>query len=429
MAQCDFQLLKVTPKGNLFRCTRCGLEPPATKHSKIRATCTDPTATPNIRRPSIVSQVDHYQTAVRRWKKAGSPVRPDGEVERIFEKHCAKCPYYADGICRHENCGCHVGPPNPDSALVKFATAIGVGAPAQAMTNKLKMATEKCPIGKWPEPRWITNADRAAATSRLTGMVPSTVTAVAGVSRSGISSALQIAELLHIHPFSISTECELTELSHGFRFKGARADDGDLLIVDDTVASGTSMKKLKANSKQITGRTKILYAVTFASVDARHLVDFYAEDLDLPHYLEWNFFNSVHSPNTALDFDGILCRDCRTEEDDDGHAYEIFLATAEPKYLPRRVPVPLIVTARLEKYRPQTEAWLSRWGIRWDKLVMGPWASLEERRANYSSQFKGQAFADSTCSIFVESDPRQALAIFKHAQKTVICPTTSEVFT
>ena len=162
------------------------------------------------------------------------------------------------------------------------------------------------------------------------------------------------------------------------RFARAPQDNGLLAIIDDTVASGASIRLLKRRAHRI-GRPHVL-AVTFANPEASHLVDLFAVELPLPHFLEWNFFNSVHSPITALDFDGILCRDCRTEEDDDGPAYERFSSDAEPLYLPRRRPVPLIVTARLERYRSQTEQWLARWGIQCERLVMGPWSTLRSGR-------------------------------------------------
>ncbi len=62
----------------------------------------------------------------------------------------------------------------------------------------------------------------------------------------------------------------------------------------------------------------------------------------------------------ALDFDGILCQDCQPWQDDDGDNYVQWMKTATPLYVPRRTEVPLIVTARLNKYRAITQAWLDR---------------------------------------------------------------------
>ena len=274
------------------------------------------------------------------------------------------------------------------------------------------------------KPRWISNQHRAEATRKLAGMVPNEVTAVAGVCRSGLSSAMQIAELRHLHAFAVSGDGELVRLAHGFRFRDPAPDDGTLLIVDDTLASGVSFRNLKASLDRKSLNRPILFGVTFCSLRGIGIVDLYAEKLELPHYLEWNFFNSVHSTRAALDFDGVLCRECRTEEDDDGEHYCQFLESAEPLNLPRRVPIPLIITARLERFRPQTEAWLTRWNIRWKRLEMGPWKSRRERQSGDVVKFKARLFEDSSLPIFVESCPRQARLIHELTRKTVICPTS-----
>lgn len=117
----------------------------------------------------MMAKVDHYQAAVRRWHEAGCPIRTDEEMAEIFEQHCAKCPYYANGTCRHEQCGCNVGPPDEKSPLVSIASVLGVGKPAEALTNKLRMATEKCPTGKFPA-AYPRDVKQLAAVSCLFGM-------------------------------------------------------------------------------------------------------------------------------------------------------------------------------------------------------------------------------------------------------------------
>jgi uncharacterized HAD superfamily protein len=148
-----------------------------------------------------------------------------------------------------------------------------------------------------------------------------------------------------------------------------------------------------------------------------------------PHFLEWNFPNAWVYANMAYDFDGIFCEDCPSEADDDGRRYEEFLRSAAPKYLPRNYPVKLIVTARLEKWRSQTEEWLRRHGIAWKELAMGPWPSLAARRAARDiDKFKAYCLAHSTCYAFVESDPHQAESIAKLAKKPVLCPEARRFF-
>jgi hypoxanthine phosphoribosyltransferase len=290
----------------------------------------------------------------------------------------------------------------------------------------LRVLQTVCPQGKWQENiRWVRTVDRTAAVEKLIGRIPDDVTAVAGVPRSGMSAAGQIAEALHVRLYAIHASTGLVELASGERFHGERPDDGTLLIVDDTVASGLSMYALRERIREVSTRRRVLTAVVYASPEAAHTVDLYAEILPLPHFLQWNFFNSVHAPTTALDFDGILCEDCPAEDDDDGPRYVRFLETAKPKYLVRSCEIPLIVTARLEKYRDPTNAWLRRWGVRCRELVMGPWA---ERSHTYDiGQFKGQVYRDSAATIFVESCPAQTRVIADVSGKRVICPAKGEI--
>jgi hypothetical protein len=83
------------------------------------------------KRPNIVRRALTYAQAIRRWERAGRPVRSDEEVAAILGEQCMPCTWYIDGSCHHRNCGCRV---NQNKT---------------PLTNKLRMATESCPIGKW----------------------------------------------------------------------------------------------------------------------------------------------------------------------------------------------------------------------------------------------------------------------------------------
>ena len=157
-------------------------------------------------------------------------------------------------------------------------------------------------------------------------------------------------------------------------------------------------------------------------------MDLFARLLPPPHLFEWNLFNRQQSQALALDMDGVLCEDFVGNEEN-AEEYLSFLERTRPRWLPRRHEVPLIVTARLERYRPQTLLWLARYGVRVRQLVMGPWRTIDERRQGFDAgQFKGQAFAASSCRLFVESDERQARAIFEASGRPVLCASTGRIF-
>jgi len=80
---------------------------------------------------SIFNLVYRYTRALSRWIKAGRPVRCEEEIKQIFESFCEPCEAYEgeSSFCLH--CGCRVNLANA------------------AMLNKIAMATEECPMGKW----------------------------------------------------------------------------------------------------------------------------------------------------------------------------------------------------------------------------------------------------------------------------------------
>ena len=338
--------------------------------------------------------------------------------------------------------------PTPDNltpAIVTFAAAAlredhpGERAQLLAATRGLRGAPEFGVSEPFTPatttPRYLTEADLVRDTLALIPKLPHNVTAVAGVSRSGVAPAAILAMHLHV-PLLIlrHEERDIISASHGWRLdKGKPAASGVTLVVDDTCMTGRSVRL----SREITAGAGIeaLHSGVYVNPAAEHKPDICAVDLPWPHLLSWNLCNSVLLPSCAFDFDGVLCRDCRPEEDDDGPAYSRFLETAEPLHLPRREPIPLIVTARLAKYRPQTEAWLRRHGIRWKQLTMGPWTSWQHRQGKDVGAWKAEhyrRFARKPCGLkpklFIESDPRQAERIAEVSGGLVVCPTNARCY-
>lgn len=79
--------------------------------------------------PGLLSRLTGYGTAVARWLRAGRPVRSDERVAELLTVHCEPCEHFAGESCR--KCGC------------------AVGRSKSGWANKLRMATESCPIGLW----------------------------------------------------------------------------------------------------------------------------------------------------------------------------------------------------------------------------------------------------------------------------------------
>jgi uncharacterized HAD superfamily protein len=173
-----------------------------------------------------------------------------------------------------------------------------------------------------------------------------------------------------------------------------------VLLVDDSCWSGTALSNAVRWIKEhwsIEPETLAVYVRPQVERRVKH----WAASLG-DHWFEWNIFNAPFIENVAFDFDGVLCRDFTGEEDDDGERYAKALLAMEPTHRRPQKPV-RIVTARLEKYREPTEAWLARHGIAVERLVMGPWKTKQEREAADLWGWKAQQVKRLGVSLFVES--------------------------
>jgi adenine/guanine phosphoribosyltransferase-like PRPP-binding protein len=289
------------------------------------------------------------------------------------------------------------------------------------------------------ETQWVSLQQLAHDVQLLASSLPSDITAIVGVARSGITPASMVASLLHLPLLSIrQTLNDVVEVGNGWRLGGSNhikaAASGKVAIVDDTVMTGNSLKAIAAIV-----RNKFPHAITaaiYVNPLAKRKPDIWVRDLGWPHLLEWNIFNSVLSPNVAVDFDGILCQDCPRGSDDDGPRYLEFIRNAKPLYVPRKVPLPLIVTARIEKYRAETEDWLKRHRINFYRLVMHPAATLRERQRDDIAAFKARHFGEWASThiarpaplMFIESEDWQARRISQLTGLLTVCPSTGRVY-
>lgn len=197
---------------------------------------------------------------------------------------------------------------------------------------------------------------------------------------------------------------------------GAMPPEGGLLLVDDVCLTGATMEAARARLADRRPAGAVHRLAVFCRAGSEAAVDLSFARAPADPIFEWSLFRSPVVGRAMFDLDGIFCGDCPAEDDDDGERYRRFLQTATPQAVPRG-PVHSIVTARLEKYRPETEAWLARHGIAWGRLVMLDLASdAERRRTRPQGRFKAAAYAaDTGAVLFVESETWQAREIARNA--------------
>jgi adenine/guanine phosphoribosyltransferase-like PRPP-binding protein len=330
--------------------------------------------------------------------------------------------------------------------ILKLGAGWLLGEAIRNIRNAPPPAKRKNPFKMQPNKqiRFVTLCDYSEDIRRLSSLVPPETTCIAGVARSGLYAATMIAMLHHLPLLTIrQTLNDVVDAGNGFRIGGSShvgPDRSQVLVIDDTVFTGNSIRQIRPLLDREFGRENYKIATVYknpnANIDPQDEPDFFATTLPWPHILEWNVFNSILSPSMAVDFDGVLCHECPPGADDDGPKYAEWMANAKPLYTPRRCSIPIIVTARLERYRGLTEEWLTRNNIHWDRLVMHPAATLAERNADDIGAYKAEHFEAWASThkaapgpiLFVESDDSQAQRIAEITGRHVVCPATASVY-
>lgn len=277
-------------------------------------------------------------------------------------------------------------------------------------------------------------SDLSLLVGRHACKVPQDVEVVVGIPRSGLMAASIVAlkanlPLTDLYAFlrndalkkGSTRSYKLNELTYP---QEARK----ILLVDDSVASGNSLREALDKLRQVYAGEVVTLAV-FAQSDSRKKVDIHLEVVDQPRVFEWNIMHHPYLANACLDIDGVLCVDPTQAENDDGPAYRRFLRQTAPLVIPS-VRVKHLVTSRLEKYRPETEDWLARHGVQYGQLHMLDLPTAEERRRlNMHHKFKASVYrADPLSTLFVESEAQQALEIMRAADKPVYCTENNQMY-
>jgi len=307
--------------------------------------------------------------------------------------------------------------------VAKITSALGI-RPCGGCGSRQKTLNDWVKYRRPEPPQWISTQELVADSYRLAGMLPAETTAIAGVPRSGMIPAAIIAAHRHLPLYTIN-QGTLVDVGRGSRLDSP-PPLGLVVTVDDTVMTGAQLKRTRKNLSKY---ANVQHAAVYVEPHARTKPDYSVAIVDAPHLLEWNLFNSTFVAGICTDMDGILCDDPPWGEGVSTKDYETSIYNAIPRYLPRKLPVKAIVTARQEKYRAVTEAWLERHGVLYDDLVMGPWATVQERAEPHAiSCWKAEQFERLRPNFFVESDKHQAIEISQISGGWVICPDAQMVY-
>lgn len=297
----------------------------------------------------------------------------------------------------------------------------------QETAERLRQSAGIGPRGERQGIRFVRWTDFEQDILDLWRRLPWPISGIAGCPRSGMYAAAKLAILSGVPLWAADEAGPPKPVGHGQRLRMAKKAKpaGPLVVVEDSTFTGNNLRHAMKHCQPGT-----LSAVLYANPQAKIQPDIVGRWLPPPHFFEWHYFGSALASLTCFDLDGVLCDDCPPDVDDDGPRYAAWLAAVQPRSLPRTYQAGAVVTARLERWRPQTEEWLARHGVKFRELVMGPWKSKADRAKASIGRWKASQYERFPgFTMFVESNPRQAAEIHAAArQRRVACNQTGEVW-
>lgn len=247
--------------------------------------------------------------------------------------------------------------------------------------------------------------------------LPRDFDAIVGIERSGVLPASILAMQLNIPFLSLNDFARgVDSYAHS---KISIPELKKVLIIDDSVSSGQTIKDVKDFLGGYLIRSSISYGAVYATLEGTRNVDYHYKELEHPRMFQWNFMNHEALSEAILDIDGVIFKEPPFEND--VVQYVEYLKNPSLLYIPRR-PVLGIVTGRLEKYKDVTEFWLRKLGIEYGFLMMADFNNPEERRKYGVGKYKAQIYESMpAATLYIESSHEQAMTIKNMTKKQVIC--------
>jgi len=192
----------------------------------------------------------------------------------------------------------------------------------------------------------------------------------------------------------------------------------NILLVDDSIYSGKTMEKALELLYSYRPNIKITKAVLIVNENSKNLVDLYYKVIPHPRIFEWNLLHAKRG-TIAIDLDGVVCENCPPGVDFNEDLYINWIKNAKPYLIPT-FEIDFIVSCRLEKYRPSTEAWLCRHNVKYKELILWDIPSKDKREGRYA-EYKIEQFLKIKPDMVWESNFSQAEKIWKATKIPTLC--------
>jgi orotate phosphoribosyltransferase len=259
--------------------------------------------------------------------------------------------------------------------------------------------------------------------------LPADIDVIVGIPRSGLLAANMLSLYMNVRLTDVDGLLGGRCFPWGIRRKKP-GDDGaadmgsfldrprKVLVLDDSLWSGRSMKEARARIAEAGLSHEILYGAVYVAPGRVADVDLCCEVLNGPRVFEWNVLHGKPLEGFCVGLEGVLWR---------GPARTVEQAAALPPswdLRPHLVPtgeVGWLVTALPESHRADVEAWLQRHGIRYRNLVMADVAPDALHGAGARAAWKAHVYRSTDAALYIEDSFWEAVTIARLSGRHVLC--------
>lgn len=242
--------------------------------------------------------------------------------------------------------------------------------------------------------------------------IPKDVTLVVGIPRSGLLAANLISLYTKLPLTDIDSFIEGKILCPSFQNDSlnAKAFEGKILIVDDSVATGKAIEDARQKLKPIieAASYKLLFCCIYADPEKKHLVDIPLLLLGRPRVFEWNLFHNKIIEKSGVNLSGVLAINPNGPNIKNEKHFKTIL-NATPYIIPKKNIGTIFYTSDKQDQKA-TETWLQKNGVQFSELVINDNSDL------------GLAYKKrKNLTLFIEFEKLSAEHIFEKSGKDVYC--------
>lgn len=264
---------------------------------------------------------------------------------------------------------------------------------------------------------------------------------IIGIPRSGMFAGILLSQELHIGICSPTEFIEANGQDYVFYRHGKRSvdcpDNGTIIIMEDSCYHG-SMGRIVDMLRRMFPEQKFVSCCAYLEGPCDIykpdicLMDIRREsmaDIEMPTALyEHNLLDGYFNFKYLWDLDGVMC--VNPPSDSNIEEYEKYLDNPIPLHIPKIECGNSIdiCTYRLNKYRPQTEAFIIAQNIPVRALYMFNAETIDERNKVSPGAYKGTIYRDNPYKLFIESTDWEAQEICRVSGKPVYCTETGRMY-